>query len=70
MKRQKRDLTQRAFKKGYQAGVNGKSKDACPSDQMDIRQQWMSGWREGRNDSWDGYTGVSGIHKTSQISMQ
>ncbi|PIE43081.1 MAG: ribosome modulation factor [Gammaproteobacteria bacterium] len=66
MKRQKRDLTQRAYKRGYQAGVSGKSKDTCPSENSDIKQQWLSGWRDGRNDSWDGLTGVSGIQRASQ----
>ena len=63
MRRQKRDVNERAFNKGYQAGSHGKAKDSCPHDQGDIRQQWMTGWREGRGDQWDGYTGVSGIHK-------
>jgi ribosome modulation factor len=31
MKRQKRDIDERAFKKGYQAGVSGKSKSLCPT---------------------------------------
>lgn len=65
MKRQKRDQAERAFQKGYTAGVNGKNKEHCPHEQEMMRQQWMSGWREGRTDQWDGYTGVSGLHKVS-----
>lgn len=63
MKRQKRDMAERAFQRGYQAGIKGRNKDTCPYDAGDIRQQWMTGWREGRTDQWDGFTGVSGIHK-------
>ncbi|WP_339805739.1 ribosome modulation factor [uncultured Marinobacter sp.] len=63
MKRQKRDMYARAFKRGYQAGVSGKSKDTCPLDQPEVRQEWLSGWREGRTDNWEGMTGVSGIHR-------
>lgn len=63
MRRQKRDLTQRAFEKGYQAGSSGRNKDQCPHMDGENRQFWLSGWREGRADQWDGYTGVSGIHK-------
>lgn len=63
MKRQKRDMTARAFRRGYLAGVGGKPKDACPTDQTEMRQEWLNGWREGRTDQWNGLTGVSGIHK-------
>lgn len=63
MKRQKRDLIERAYDKGYRAGISGRAKDACPHDNGDVRQQWLSGWREGRTDQWDGLTGVSGIHR-------
>ncbi|WP_086481506.1 ribosome modulation factor [Oceanospirillum sanctuarii] len=67
MKRQKRDPAQRAFLRGYQAGVSGKSRDLCPNNNIDTRQYWMSGWREGRADSWAGMTGVSGIHKNPAV---
>ncbi|WP_017429898.1 ribosome modulation factor [Vreelandella jeotgali] len=62
MKRQKRDPFQRAYVRGYKAGVNGRSRDECPSDNVNVREYWMSGWREGRGDQWDGMTGISGIH--------
>lgn len=67
MKRQKRDIEQRAFKKGYQAGVSGKSKSLCPEN-ITAKQNWLSGWREGRGDNWDGFVGVSGLHKLPGIS--
>lgn len=63
MRKHKRDLTDRAFRKGYRAGVSGRNKEACPHEEGVIRQQWLTGWREGRTDQWDGYTGVSGIHR-------
>ena len=62
MKRQKRDLSQRAYKKGYQAGISGRSKNLCPSA-LEKQESWLSGWRDGRADNWDGFTGVSGIHR-------
>ena len=63
MRRQKRDMSSRAFQRGYQAGIGGRSNDQCPHTQSDQRQSWLSGWREGRSDQWDGLTGVSGVHK-------
>jgi ribosome modulation factor len=67
MKRQKRDRTNRAFVKGYYAGVSGRSKESCPFNEVASRQTWLSGWREGRTDQWEGYTGVSGIHKIANL---
>lgn len=63
MRRQKRDMTDRAFQKGYQAGFSGRNKESCPHHQEALRQQWMSGWREGRNDHWDGYSDAAAIQK-------
>lgn len=62
MLRQKRDKAERAFNKGYQVGRSGRSKDLCPHQESEARQQWLSGWREGRGDSWDGMTGIAGLH--------
>ncbi|MFT5595010.1 ribosome modulation factor [Bermanella sp. WJH001] len=61
MRRQKRDMDRRAFQKGYMAGVQGRSKDLCPEGTAHFN--WMSGWREGRADHWDGYSGVAGVHR-------
>lgn len=68
MKRQKRDIEERAFKKGYQAGITGKSKSLCQISNPTAKQNWLSGWREGRGDNWDGLIGVSGLHKLPGIS--
>jgi ribosome modulation factor len=61
MKKQKRDQQQRAFTRGYLVGAERRSKDLAPAGPA--HESWMSGWREGRSDHWDGMTGVSGIHK-------
>lgn len=61
MRKQKRDPQQRAFMRGYKAGVERRSKDMAPDNHT--RESWMAGWRDGRADNWDGYTGISGIHK-------
>lgn len=67
MKSQKRNTSIRAYKKGYQAGIVGKAKDTCPLNREPERQQWLIGWREGRQDNWDGLTGVSGVSKTVEM---
>ena len=67
MRRQKRDMNTRAFDRGYQAGVAGRSIDFCPHEEEEHRVHWLSGWREGRSDQWDGLTGVSGVHKLRAI---
>lgn len=48
MKRQKRDRTLRAHAKGYQAGIEGRSRDTCPYQGLDIRECWLNGWREAK----------------------
>ncbi|WP_369601581.1 ribosome modulation factor [Hahella sp. SMD15-11] len=67
MRRQKRNTLERAYLKGYRAGIAGRSKDLCPTNNALARQQWMNGWRDGRADHWDGYVGVSGLHKEPVI---
>ncbi len=61
MRRQKRNKTNRAYTRGYQIGIHGKSKGLCPYHDIDTRQAWLSGWRTGREDNWDGYTGTAGV---------
>lgn len=48
MKRQKRDRMSRAHTRGYQAGLEGKSKETCPYATADVREHWIGGWREAR----------------------
>ncbi|MEK9807054.1 MAG: ribosome modulation factor [Halieaceae bacterium] len=65
MKRSKRDMSKRAFEKGYQTGLAGRSSDICPHSEGPQRLSWLQGWREGRTDQWDGLNGVTGCHKLS-----
>lgn len=65
MKRSKRDMTKRAFERGYQTGLSGRSSDICPHEDGPQRFSWMQGWREGRADQWDGLNGVTACHKLS-----
>jgi ribosome modulation factor len=67
MKRQKRDQTERAFVKGYQAGIDGRSKSLCPHETGQARQQWLNGWRESRMDQWDGYSRLAQVQKINNI---
>lgn len=63
MKRQKRDMTERAYQRGYQAGISGRNKGCCPHTQQQLKQDWLSGWREGRNDNWDGLGTAAALQK-------
>ncbi len=67
MKRQKRDRSSVLFNRGFNAGLVGKSKDECPVTIGDLRTQWMSGWREGREAHWNGQSGVSAIHANPSL---
>jgi ribosome modulation factor len=63
MRRQKRDMTARAYERGYQAGVSGRSSEMCPHTNEQQRINWVTGWREGHADQLDGLIGVSGVHR-------
>ncbi len=67
MKRQKRTGIDRAQIRGYQAGVNGKSRSLCPHEAGEARHIWLSAWREGREDHWDGYNTLAQIQKLSNF---
>jgi ribosome modulation factor len=67
MKRQKRDQVERAFVKGYKAGIDGRSKSICPHEAGPARQQWLNGWRESRIDQWDGFGPIAQVQKLSNI---
>ena len=67
MKRQKRDMLTRAFEKGYQLGSKGRSRDLCPAVVGPTHQEWMNGWREGREDMWKGMSGVRGLHRLNEL---
>ena len=67
MRRLKRDPLERAFLRGYQYGISGKSRELCPFTLPSVRQAWLNGWREGRGDNWDGMTGTAGIHRLNEL---
>lgn len=62
MKKQKRDPSLRAYKKGYHAGLSGRSSDICPFDSLMPRASWLNGWREGRDHQFLGMTGIASVH--------
>jgi ribosome modulation factor len=67
MKRQKRDRDVRAYSRGYQAGLDGKSQDLCPFGAETPRFKWITGWREGRVDQIHGYVGVASVHNLKDL---
>lgn len=67
MKTQKRSHIERAFSKGYQAGIDGRSRSICPHEAGDARQTWLSGWREGREDHWSGFGRAAFAQKLSSM---
>ncbi len=67
MKTRKRSQTVRAFSKGYQAGIDGRSRSLCPHENASARQNWLSGWREGRTDHWDGFNRAAQAQKLSNL---
>ena len=62
-KRHKRDRTNRAWNRGYQAGIFGRSKEQCPHAAIAARESWLEGWMIGHRDHSDGALPVSGFHK-------
>ncbi len=48
MKMKKRNKSERAYHKGYDAAIKGKSVSRCPYSVAETRGAWMGGWREGR----------------------
>lgn len=69
MRKLKRDPLERAFIRGYQQGVSGKSRELCPFHLAATRHAWLNGWREGRADNWDGYRGTAGIHRLNELNV-
>ncbi len=67
MRSHKRSHSERAFSKGYQAGVAGRSWSYCPFETRAARELWMNGWREGRADHWNGFTPHAQAQKLSNF---
>ncbi|MDX9875367.1 MAG: ribosome modulation factor [Spongiibacteraceae bacterium] len=63
MKRQKRDMQERAYQRGYRAGLDGRTRSTCPHVHGPARTEWLLGWHEGRRDHWDGLSLASGMEK-------
>jgi ribosome modulation factor len=63
MRRQKRDMSARAYERGYHAGVSGRSSESCPHSREQQRVNWITGWRDGHEDHLDGLIGISGVHR-------
>ena len=55
MKRQKRDKQNRAHSRGYQAGISGHSKELCPYTNVEVKSEWLGGWREAIGDRQQGF---------------
>lgn len=62
MKKQKRNPLKRAYTQGFKAAIEGRSMDICPHQMEAKRFHWLSGWREGRHNHWQGMTGIASIH--------
>ena len=69
MKRQKRDMNDRAYHRGYHAGLDGKPKDKCPHAAGETRQQWLHGWSEGRSDSWASLSGIAALSQVTRHEL-
>ena len=68
MKKHKRDPEHRSYVKGYQAAVSGRSIEACPyQEKTQMAYQWSRGWREGREDFWNGYKQASFQQKAANL---
>jgi ribosome modulation factor len=67
MKRQKRERDELLFSRGFNAGLSGRSQELCPYQDINLRQHWMAGWREGRSNQHDGLRGVSALHVVPRI---
>lgn len=67
MRSQKRNPIDKAFAKGYQAAMSGKSWASCPFESGKARVIWMNGWREARENHWSGLDTRSQVQKLSSF---
>lgn len=60
MKTHKREKNNSAYVHGFVSGVRGHSLEICPyvSD-INLRAAWLGGWREGRTQHFEGFTGIT-----------
>lgn len=62
MKRLKRERSNLLFSRGFLAGMTGRSQESCPYQDINLRQHWMAGWRDGRVSEREGLRGIAGVH--------
>lgn len=67
MKRHKRERSELLYSRGFTAGLTGRSQEACPYQDINLRQHWMAGWREGRTSQREGIVGVAALHLTPSV---
>jgi len=68
VKKHKRDQEHRSFVKGYQAAVQGRTLAAIPYQENSIMAfHWSRGWREGKEDYWNGFNQHSFQQKAANL---
>ena len=68
MKKYKRDQDHRSYVKGYQAAVQQRSLATCPYQKQSVMAyHWSRGWREGREDYWNGFNQASFQQKVASF---
>lgn len=70
MRKLKRNKQERAFLRGYRAGLSGASQSRGPRLSSLLHQDWINGWRIGRQDLWCGYQLVDGISRQHILKQQ
>lgn len=68
MKKHKKDLSHRAYTRGYQAAIKERSLSNCPyQTASNLGFQWCSGWRQGRADYWNGFNHAAMQQRASNL---
>jgi len=68
VKKHKRDQDHRSYVKGYQAAIQDRSLAACPYQPNSVMAyHWSRGWREGREDYWNGFKQASFQQKAANL---
>jgi len=57
MRKHKKDLSHRAFNRGYQVAIQGRAESLCPYQQgSPLNIAWRSGWQLGHEDYSSGFS--------------
>ncbi|MGB1157845.1 MAG: ribosome modulation factor [Porticoccaceae bacterium] len=57
MRKHKKDLSHRAYCRGYQVAIRGRAKSLCPYQQgSPLNIAWTNGWQLGHNDYYSGFS--------------